>query len=109
MNAQTVRRPAPSRRRPHPLLDEVLRGAVAVGATLLLVLPEARGMHPALGWLPLWLLGMPLAAWWAAHRFPLPGRTGDAPAPRRPAATRRMPQARRRRRLRPGLHQPRVA
>ncbi len=81
--------------RPHPLLDEVLRGAVAIGALLLLMVPEARGSHPQLGWLPLWLLVMPLVAWWAAHRFRLPGRRASAsPAVR--GSRRRLPQARRR-------------
>ncbi len=81
--------------RPHPLVDEVLRAAVAIGALLLLMVPEARGSHPMLGWLPLWLLGMPLVGWWAAHRFRLPWRD---PAPRRVALAprRRAPQALRR-------------
>ncbi|MCF7221523.1 hypothetical protein [Marilutibacter chinensis] len=86
---------------PHPLLDEVLRGAVAIGALLLILVPETRGMHPQLGWLPLWLLGMPLVAWWAAYRFPLPGRTRGGPSSREtPPVRRRLPQARRRARPR---------
>lgn len=56
----------------NPGLEEVLRAAVAVGAVLVLLWPGARDSHAAIGWLPLWLLGMPLAAWWAAHRFRLP-------------------------------------
>lgn len=82
---------------PHPVLDEVLRAVVAIGAVLLILVPEARGVHPQLGWLPLWLLGMPLIAWWAAHRFRLPGRAVDD-AERRPSRPlrRRLPQARRR-------------
>ena len=43
-------------------VEEVLRYAVAIGATLVLVLPAARG-GSAVGWLPLWLMGMPLCAW----------------------------------------------
>lgn len=85
-----------------PRLDELLRGAVVLGAALVLLLPAARGFHATLGWLPLWLLGMPLAAWWALHRFRLPRRAVDAASPRaaaRPA--RRAPQARRRARPRP--------
>ncbi|MBW3550778.1 MAG: hypothetical protein KY442_08135 [Proteobacteria bacterium] len=57
-----------------PRLEATLRYAVAIGAVLLLLLPAARGHHAQLGWLPLWLLAMPLSAWWALHRFPLPGR-----------------------------------
>lgn len=55
-----------------PRLDEALRLAIALGAVLVLLLPAARGMHGAIGWLPLWLLAMPLTAWWALHRFRLP-------------------------------------
>lgn len=65
----------PRRPRPEPLdprVDAVLRHATAIGAVLVLLLPAARGSHAALGWLPLWLLAMPLVAWWALHRFALP-------------------------------------
>ena len=57
-----------------PRLEELLRGAVAVGGVLVLLWPGAGDTHAAIGWLPLWLVGMPLAAWWAAHRFRLPVR-----------------------------------
>lgn len=43
---------------------------IAVGASLLLALPGMRGYHPQIGWMPLWLLGMPLSALlalWGAH------------------------------------------
>lgn len=79
-----------------PRLDALLRHVIAIGAVLVLLLPAARGSHDAMGWLPLWLLAMPLAAWWALHRFSLPRwSTSAAPtaiARRRIAA----PQARRR-------------
>lgn len=79
-----------------PRLDAMLRHVIAIGAVLVLLLPAARGHHDALGWLPLWLLAMPLAAWWALHRFTLPHwSTSPVPAAiarRRIAA----PQARRR-------------
>ena len=72
---------------PDPRLESLLRHAVAIGAVLVLLLPEARGSHVALGALPLWLLAMPLSAWWALHRFALPGwlpaRTAAASLPRR--------------------------
>ena len=57
---------------PDPRLDEALRGAIAVGLVLVLLWPGADGTHAAIGWLPLWLVGMPLAAWWAAHGFRVP-------------------------------------
>lgn len=78
-----------------PRMETALRYAVAIGATLLLVIPGAAGSHALLGWLPLWLLGMPLAAWWALHRFRLPRPVGVAvPVTARRAM--RAPQARRR-------------
>jgi hypothetical protein len=80
-----------------PRLDEALRCAIAIGALLVLLLPAARGAHATLGWLPLWLIAMPLTAWWALHRFRLPMRRPEwrepAPAHR---TVRRIPQARRR-------------
>ena len=79
--------------RPHtepvdPRLDAVLRHATAIGAVLLLLLPAARGTHAALGWLPLWLLAMPLIAWWALHRFALPRWMPRAPEARSASARR---------------------
>lgn len=61
------------------------------GVALVLVWPAARGHSEWIGWLPLWLVGMPLAAWWALYRFRLPARWRHrALAPRRrgPQATR---------------------
>lgn len=53
-------------------LDRWLRRIVLCGVALVLLFPLARGQIPWLGWAPLWLVGMPLAAWWALHRFRLP-------------------------------------
>lgn len=94
-----------------PRMDEALRALVAIGAVLVLLLPAARGMHAAIGWLPLWLLGMPLAAWWALHRFRLPGWRQPAAQPAMPArALRRAPvQARRRKRIATGTRPARAA
>lgn len=79
------------------LLDEAVRIALATGVLLVLLLPPARGMHDAVGWLPLWLVGMPAAAWWALRRRAAsvsPTRAGHAASvPRRRAAG---PQALRR-------------
>lgn len=60
-------------------IDAVLRYLLAMGAVLVLLLPAARGFSETLGWLPLWLLVMPLtalaarrgAAWQGAEK---PGR-----------------------------------
>ncbi len=77
-----------------PRIEAVLRYAIAIGATLLLLLPAARGFNDMIGWLPLWLLAMPLSAWWVLHRFRLPAQTPI----RRNTAVRRHsgPQAHRR-------------
>ena len=55
-----------------PRLERALRRIVLVGLLAVVLLPAARGSSDLLGWLPLWLLAMPLSAWWALHRFALP-------------------------------------
>ncbi len=60
-----------------PSLESLLRHAVAIGAAIVLLLPAARGFSPTFGWMPLWLVAMPLAAWWALHRFRLPAREAE--------------------------------
>lgn len=93
-------------------LDTALRYASAIGVLLVMLVPAARGMHPALGWLPLWLVAMPGVAWWALRGFPLPAWRGRAETPARLVAPvpRRLRQARRvaRPRRRSGM-QPRAA
>lgn len=85
--------------RPDAALDRMLRRAVLTGLALVLLVPLARVSTDALGWLPLWLVGMPAAAWWALHRFRLPAAARRF----RSAARRRTPQARRLRARHPGL------
>ena len=76
-----------------PRLERALRRIVLVGLLAVMLLPAARGSSALLGWLPLWLLAMPLSAWWALHRFALPRWSLPVGVQRR----RRMrPQARRR-------------
>jgi hypothetical protein len=76
-----------SRRDIDPTIETLLRHAIAVGTVLVLLLPAARGSSDTFGWLPLWLLAMPLSAWWALHRFRLPasqaGQAASAPVRRR--------------------------
>ncbi|HEY5971048.1 MAG TPA: hypothetical protein VIT22_03590 [Pseudoxanthomonas sp.] len=55
-------------------LERILRSAVIVGLALVLLLPAARGQSDWLGWMPLWLVGMPAVAWCSLHRFRLPLR-----------------------------------
>ena len=63
-------------------LDAVLRHAVILGTLAILFIPAARGSSEWFGWLPLWLVGMPLAAWWSLRGFPLP-QMAMARVPRR--------------------------
>ena len=76
-----------------PRLERALRRIVLVGLLAVLALPAARGSSALLGWLPLWLLAMPLSAWWALHRFALPRWPSPVGVQRR---RRVRPQARRR-------------
>ncbi|MDA5342311.1 hypothetical protein [Stenotrophomonas maltophilia] len=107
MNVRSVRRPATERvifERADPRLLRGVQQVALAGVALVLVWPAARGSSAWLGWLPMWLVGMPLVAWWALLRFPLPrlswlrlarrtgGQARRRPAPaargrRRPAAT----------------------
>ncbi len=80
---------------PDPRLDLWLRRGVWLGCALLL-LPAMRGHSEWVGWLPLWVLGMPLAAWWALHRFRLPRWAGREPSDVSFRRRRRGVQARRR-------------
>ncbi len=57
---------------PDPMIDIVLRRLLLAGLAAVLLVPALRGSSDWLGWMPLWLVGMPLAAWWALHRFRLP-------------------------------------
>ncbi len=70
-------------------LDAFLRHAVILGTLAVLSIPAARGSSEWLGWLPLWLVGMPLAAWWSLRRFPLPPLDMRMPRRRRSQALRR--------------------
>jgi hypothetical protein len=99
--AHSVSPEATAARGPDPQLERVLRRVVATGLALVLLFPLARGEIPWLGWAPLWLVGMPLAAWWALHRFRLPqwpdrragsGRRHRHAQARRRAGTPRGPQ-----------------
>ena len=75
-------------------LDAVLRHAVILGTLAILFIPAARGITQWLGWLPLWLVGMPLAAWWSLRGFPVPALAVRMPRRRRPQASRRTRRAR---------------
>ncbi|RRN59164.1 hypothetical protein EIM48_03770 [Pseudoxanthomonas sp. SGNA-20] len=71
---------------PESNLERLLRYWFATGLLGVCLVPPLRGSSEWIGWWPLWLVGMPLAAWWALHRFRLP--------PALPAAARRLRQLR---------------
>lgn len=50
-----------------PLVEQGLLGAVALGLLAMLSLPALRGVSDTFGWLPFWLLSLPLTAWVAAR------------------------------------------
>lgn len=92
-------------------LDAVLRHALAVAVVVLALVPAARGHHEALGWLPMWLLGMPAVALWVLRGCPVPTERPAAPArvTAPPRARRSGPQARRRARRVPTARPVRAA
>ena len=71
-----------------PRPERILRTAVILGALTVLLLPAACGSSDWFGFLPLWLLGMPLAAWWSVSGFPLPRVAAALPRRRRAQARR---------------------
>lgn len=76
-------------------LEELLCTALAIGLVLVAILPDARGMS-MLGWLPMWLVGMPGVALWAVRGFPVRARPAAAPLRAAHARVARpSPQARR--------------
>jgi predicted MFS family arabinose efflux permease len=102
---------APSRQQElvDPRLLHGVRNAFITGLALVLLLPVARGHSDWLGWMPLWLVGMPAVAWWSLHRFRLPLRKAAAQESSK-RARRRRPGTQARRRVAPGLRRlPRVA
>jgi hypothetical protein len=77
-------------------LSRALRRTAATGLVLVLAWPAARGHNAWLGWLPLWLAGMPAIALWALHRCPLPRLRAPGPGLAAARGGRRgRPQARR--------------
>lgn len=86
---------------PDPGLAWAIKSLALAGLALVLLFPAARGHGDLLGWGPLWLVGMPLAAWWALNRFRLPWQTARPDlrsglhVSRRPRRSRLHAQARR--------------
>ena len=83
---------------PDPRVLRCVRHVALAGLALVLVWPAMRGSSVWIGWLPLWLVVMPLTAWWALYRFRLPVGLRQR---RQRNARRERPQARRLSRPRP--------
>ena len=47
----------------HTVINRWLLQTLVAGASFSLLLPFAQAKTAALGWLPMWLVGLPLAAW----------------------------------------------
>ncbi|MDT3502674.1 hypothetical protein [Stenotrophomonas maltophilia] len=90
MSARLTRRPSTERvsERADPRLLRGVQHLALAGVALVLVWPAARGSSAWLGWLPLWLIGMPLVAWWALLRCPLPSLRRRSSRRRRAAGAR---------------------
>ena len=84
-----------------PQLERSLRMMLLTGVALVLLLPAARGYSDWLGWLPMWLVGMPAVALWSLHRFRLPLRKASARGDVSPSLRRRRPGTQARRRAMP--------
>ncbi|MDR6842711.1 hypothetical protein [Pseudoxanthomonas sacheonensis] len=86
-----------------PQLERTLRLLLLTGLALVLLLPAARGQSDWLGWLPMWLVGMPAVALWSLHRFRLPLRKAASGNETLQPSRRRRPGAQARRRAIPVL------
>ncbi len=49
------------------LLEQALLGAVALALVAMLSLPSARGVSDTFGWIPFWLLALPVSGWAVAR------------------------------------------
>jgi hypothetical protein len=85
-----------------PQLERSVRLVLLAGLALVVLLPAARGHSDWLGWLPMWLVGMPAMALWSLHRFRLPARKAAA-ADLAPPRRRRRTGAQARRRAVPAV------
>lgn len=86
-----------------PQLERTLRLLLLTGVALVLLLPAARGQSDWLGWLPMWLVGMPAVALWSLHRFRLPVRQAASRNDALQSPRRRRPGTQARRRALPAM------
>ena len=94
----------------NPQLERSLRLLLLTGVALVLLLPAARGQSDWLGWLPMWLVGMPAVALWSLHHFRLPLRKAASRDEAVRSSRRRRPGTQARRRVMPAMKRlPRAA
>lgn len=62
----------------HAPLEQTLLALAALAAVALLSFPAARGASEAFGWLPFWLLALPLSAWATARALRVRAARGHA-------------------------------
>ena len=60
-----------------PAIDRWLLQALVAGVSVSLLLPFAQVNTEAFGWLPIWLVGLPLSAWLGWHGL---NKVGAMPA-----------------------------
>ncbi|GAA4855188.1 hypothetical protein [Luteimonas vadosa] len=79
---------------------QAVAGVFVVALVAVVSLPQARGFHAGIGWIPFWLLALPASAWcalWAARRDALAEAGASAePVGAQPPRRRTLAQARRR-------------
>lgn len=67
---------------PHPssvsAIEHGLLGMAALALVALLSLPAVRGVSDTFGWLPFWLLALPLSAWAVARALRRRSNAGHA-------------------------------
>ena len=61
------------------VIEQVLLGMAALALVALLSLPAVRGVSETFGWLPFWLLALPLSAWAVARALRRRNNLGHAP------------------------------
>lgn len=72
-------------------LEHLLLAAIFIALVAIASLPAARAASPALGWVPLWLLGLPAASLAMARVLACSRRGTRSPRPEAPVLRRRRP------------------
>lgn len=72
MRRSRTRRTTDARRTETSLIEQALLGLAALAVVAMLSWPAARSIGAVFGWVPFWLLALPLSAWaslrWSRYR-----------------------------------------